>query len=725
MKRNVLVTAACGALLAGGASAGVFINEVLINPPGSGDAREFIELHGTPGKKLDGYAIAVLNGTQQRFYPLGSIPPVPALVPEIDELFALDGLTLGPNGLLVLGFSPSSFYSTVLSDTNFVQWTTLWNGGLDTPGNLNNDGSNTLVLIRNRPGITPARPTDPLGLRWGKDIPIDFQLITPVIDPQDNMPYDQFGDGGIDKGESDGLGGNTLDCRGASTSGTSADDLEIVDEVSYEHDRGWEYDVDERRVDVGSPSVGLSERRVHNLDDPQGINPDCLTRVDYRTKGSGWTPVAGATGELPNGNNWQDTATEQWIRGESTTGTSGEGAAPFYYYSNLANPNPDAIQPYETQVPLWLADGIGADYNFTVANTYQMMAGRVNPLAIPYIPGDADRDGDADFDDIAKIAAVFGNNDWIFSNSFAAAPEGDRGDPATQTRPWDVDQTGDNGIECSDLQWTLNFQGNTNGRIVGRRYDSTTPSATGVYLNPSLPVVCEVTHSAMVTGGRPLTGLRIGDTIELTILGRVSAGVNLAPNQENGIMQFIHDLTLDTGGVVRVTGVSALGPYVKTRASLEALQGVSGDLGVRRVNGYTTSFTQGLIAAAPMYRVTLTALALGSTTLTVAASSEPKFAASTPGGLKVGHTNNNGNPGSVAYPAIPMQVVAAGFALGDMNCDGQVNVLDINWFVLALSDPGAYMMQQPNCDILNGDINGDGFVNVLDINPFVTLLSGG
>ncbi|TWT44867.1 hypothetical protein RAS1_12850 [Phycisphaerae bacterium RAS1] len=62
---------------------------------------------------------------------------------------------------------------------------------------------------------------------------------------------------------------------------------------------------------------------------------------------------------------------------------------------------------------------------------------------------------------------------------------------------------------------------------------------------------------------------------------------------------------------------------------------------------------------------------------------------------------------------------------GDMNCDGQTNILDINAFVLAISDPVLYAATYPGCDVNNGDINADDQVNVLDINPFVALLSGG
>jgi hypothetical protein len=65
-------------------------------------------------------------------------------------------------------------------------------------------------------------------------------------------------------------------------------------------------------------------------------------------------------------------------------------------------------------------------------------------------------------------------------------------------------------------------------------------------------------------------------------------------------------------------------------------------------------------------------------------------------------------------PAIP----------GDLNCDGVVDVDDINPFVLAIVDPVAYQAAYPNCNFLNGDCNGDGFVDFDDINAFVALLSG-
>lgn len=66
--------------------------------------------------------------------------------------------------------------------------------------------------------------------------------------------------------------------------------------------------------------------------------------------------------------------------------------------------------------------------------------------------------------------------------------------------------------------------------------------------------------------------------------------------------------------------------------------------------------------------------------------------------------------------------LSLGAGVGDLNCDGTANVLDINPFVEALLDPVAYYQHYPYCDIYNADANHDGSLNVLDINPFVVLL---
>lgn len=710
-----------GLILAGSTSATVFINEVSINPPGSlDDFREFIELYGTPGKKLDGYAIALLNGTDLKYYPPGSIPPLPNPLPEIDEFFSLDGLSLGPNGLLVIAIAHRDNYPEMVSDTAFVgPWTSLWNGGLDTPGKLQNDGSSTILLIRNRPGQTQADPGNPGGLRWGKSIRHDFEIIRGVVDPQDDLLKDQFGDGDLDEGQPSGFGGTTLDMCGIRTPMSVLDDLEVVDEVSFESERGWEYDLDARKVDVGSIAAGLPERRVHALDDPQGFNPDSLTRVDHRMVGIGWLPAAGGVGQMANGRNWQDTATEQWIRGENTVAFSKDG--PTIYYDNSANTNPDAIQPYNTHVPRWLADGVPPDYSFSIFNTYRLMAGRLNPLAIPYVPGDVNRDGRCDQADIEHMAAVFGDDNWIFSNSFATAPRGNRGNPADQIRPWDVDQTGDNGIEASDLQWVLNFQGSDTGRIRGLRYDSAMPATTGTFLNPNTGVICTVSIQTAVPPGRALNNLHVGDEVVLFLRGQVTSGANNNAGQTNGIMQFVHDVIISQAGILSVVSSAARSSFVVTRPSLVQPVGPDQSGGLNRIHGYTRDFSAGIGSAAELYEVRLRAVGLGAANIAVVASREPKFAASTPRGLKVGHTQQNGNPAGANYPPpLALAVTTVPEIPGDCDADSRITLADYGCFYDCFVglEPGG------SAACLPFDFHGDGNIDLRDFAGFQNVFSG-
>lgn len=60
--------------------------------------------------------------------------------------------------------------------------------------------------------------------------------------------------------------------------------------------------------------------------------------------------------------------------------------------------------------------------------------------------------------------------------------------------------------------------------------------------------------------------------------------------------------------------------------------------------------------------------------------------------------------------------------MGDVNCDCQIDSLDIEPLLVALFDPAGYPALYPDCDILLADINSDGSVNALDIEPFIELL---
>ena len=67
------------------------------------------------------------------------------------------------------------------------------------------------------------------------------------------------------------------------------------------------------------------------------------------------------------------------------------------------------------------------------------------------------------------------------------------------------------------------------------------------------------------------------------------------------------------------------------------------------------------------------------------------------------------------------------YAVGDVNCDGTVNLFDIDPFVLALVSsqngvPEEYYAVYPGCDIMLADLDGDGSVGLFDIDPLVGLL---
>jgi len=71
------------------------------------------------------------------------------------------------------------------------------------------------------------------------------------------------------------------------------------------------------------------------------------------------------------------------------------------------------------------------------------------------------------------------------------------------------------------------------------------------------------------------------------------------------------------------------------------------------------------------------------------------------------------------------------FPIGDLNCDGSVDLFDIDPFVLALTSAGenppfqSYYAAYPACDARLADIDGNGVVDLFDIDPFVVLLTGG
>lgn len=89
-----------------------------------------------------------------------------------------------------------------------------------------------------------------------------------------------------------------------------------------------------------------------------------------------------------------------------------------------------------------------------------------------------------------------------------------------------------------------------------------------------------------------------------------------------------------------------------------------------------------------------------------------------------------------AITAVPLPMLPAGGqtpkplpCAGDTNCDGVVDLFDIDSFVLAVTSAtntppfASYYALFPNCDPYRADINGDGVVNLFDVDPFVNLLT--
>lgn len=66
--------------------------------------------------------------------------------------------------------------------------------------------------------------------------------------------------------------------------------------------------------------------------------------------------------------------------------------------------------------------------------------------------------------------------------------------------------------------------------------------------------------------------------------------------------------------------------------------------------------------------------------------------------------------------------VGSVISLGDMNCDGSVNLGDVPAMAEALVDPAAYAINYPTCDPLNGDFADDDVLTGADIAGFVSAL---
>ncbi|MEM9064072.1 MAG: GC-type dockerin domain-anchored protein [Planctomycetota bacterium] len=345
MKRACALMAAAAATAAHGQ---VVINEIFQNPPGSGSSAdvfyEYIELYGEPGLDLTGYAIALFKGGAD------DGDDIPETVPEIDEAYSLDGLSIGANGFLVIANDNSGFSEIGLltpAAATFAGFSGTHIPSTDTPGNLANGDSSTYLLVRRRPlhsvvnGMSVYAP----GYAFRKD-------------PNPDIDFDGKLDFGIEAGGSAEM----------------LDPLQIVDEVAWSDNGGKEY-------------VRSSEQEIS---DTPGFDPDALSRQAY----FGTNPMLGLRLDSMNATVPTRTADEEWVYGDMTP--------------TLVDLEYD---PLETGAPTDPAGDGFADIDVT---GFTLTPGDFNDAAgltqFRFVRGDFDFDGVVTEDDASIISASLGRH---------------------------------------------------------------------------------------------------------------------------------------------------------------------------------------------------------------------------------------------------------------------------------------------------------------------------
>ncbi len=379
---NRISAAAVLFLAAGACQAQVVINEVIQNPPGGDSDWEYIELYGKPGMDLTGYAIGLLKG--------GSDPDgddVANSIPEIDEAFTLDGLTLGADGFLVLVNDPSGDAAAFTAATAVLSdFASQHIPSSDTAGNLANGDSSTYLLVRARPnhsisgGVSVYGP----GYSFRKESNQDVNF-----------------DGKIDFG---------IEGAGA----LQIDPLQIVDEVAWSDNGGKEY-------------VRSSDQEIS---DTPGFDPDAISRVNY----FGTNPMAGNRVNSSMQVVSTRSADEEWIYGEILRLPAALDELPEYGFKVADNALPKG--PTDPNGPLYdcppspmgesdCAPNPGGSFRFddiqlvtdaglATETGFNLTPGTFNDdprfgiTQFRFVEADFDFDGDADSDDLALIQSRVG-----------------------------------------------------------------------------------------------------------------------------------------------------------------------------------------------------------------------------------------------------------------------------------------------------------------------------
>lgn len=369
-------------IAAAGAGAQVVINEISENPAGAASSNdavlEYIELYGQPGMGLTGYAVALIKGGSDT-----NGDGIPEELPEIDEAFSLDGLSLGSNGFLVLyngtpaqsliplflpgqGENSASFFNTHIPSP------------LDTNGNLGNDFSSTYVLVRNRPfhSVVGNASVYASGYAFWKDVNEDADF-----------------DGRLDFG---------FEVAGA----RAVDPLQIIDSFAWSHEGGKEY-------------VRSSEFEISTT---TGFNPDSVSRVAYY----GSNPNSGLRINSQGNVVPTRTADEEFIYGDMM-GASIDFMYDPTRYGAPTNPGGDGFQDIS----------IG-----TLANPFRLTPGTFNDHAATGIAQFRFIAGDLNFDGVVNVADLNLFDSTLFGAGFDATE--DYIDPDTMSPVPDPSNPGQN-----------------------------------------------------------------------------------------------------------------------------------------------------------------------------------------------------------------------------------------------------------------------------------------
>ncbi|NCC51187.1 MAG: lamin tail domain-containing protein [Spartobacteria bacterium] len=127
----------------------LMINEVYLNPPGTDDKREYLEIRGAPNASLAGFALVNIEGDDAA----GSV----------DSVQDLNALSLGANGLLILGTDYTTTPPwTIPGDTAVADLSggTIENGAITFMLVSNFTGSVDDVLDTDHDGVLDVRPWD-------------------------------------------------------------------------------------------------------------------------------------------------------------------------------------------------------------------------------------------------------------------------------------------------------------------------------------------------------------------------------------------------------------------------------------------------------------------------------------------------------------------------------------------------------------------------------------